>query len=112
MSRILAALFLLSTAAHADAEVQALLRRADAYRLTAGASRVESSVESYKSGALDKERRYVVYLKSNRRSLVLSRSPIESGQKFQFMRGLVDHTGPTQYRVIVELDPHLTPSIA
>src|SRR5438128_282987 len=82
MSRILAALFLLSTAARADAEVQALLRRADAYRLTAGASRVESSVESYKSGALDKERRYVVYLKSNRRSLVLSRSPIESGQKF------------------------------
>ena len=37
---------------------------------------------------------------------------IEPGQKFQFMRGLVDHTGPAQYRVIVELDPHLTPSIA
>lgn len=37
---------------------------------------------------------------------------IEPGQKFQFMRGLIDHIGPNQNRVIVEIDPHLTPAIA
>ncbi|MBS4099399.1 MAG: outer membrane lipoprotein-sorting protein [Sulfuricella sp.] len=67
--------------AHADAEVAALLKKADAFRLPAQAVRVETLVELYRDGALDKERRYTVYVKPGRRSLVLMKSPLEAGQK-------------------------------
>lgn len=62
-------------------DADALLRRADAYRLPDGALEVETLVRSYRDGALDKERLYRVYLRPGRRSLVLSRSPVERGQK-------------------------------
>lgn len=61
--------------------VAALLRQADAWRLPDQAARVETLVELYKHDRLDKERRYTVYVKSGRRSLVLMRSPAEAGQK-------------------------------
>ena len=74
-----AALFALPAPA-AD-EVAALLKKADAYRLQAAASRVDTLVELYRGEVLDKERRYTVYMKSGRRSLVLMKSPAEAGQK-------------------------------
>jgi hypothetical protein len=74
-------LLLASPAAFADARVQELLTRADAYRLESQSAQVEVSVESFRSDKLDKERRYLVYTRPQRQSLVLSRSPIERGQK-------------------------------
>jgi hypothetical protein len=66
--------------ARAD-EVDALLRRADAFRLAEGAMEVDTQLETFKSGMLDKQRRYQVFVRPGRRSLVLSRSPVEKGQK-------------------------------
>jgi hypothetical protein len=68
-------------AARASPEVQALLRRADSFRISPGAVQVLTHVEVQVSGKADKERDYLVYSKPGRRSLVLSRSPIERGQK-------------------------------
>ncbi len=65
----------------AASEVHALLEKADAYRLEPGAAQVSVRLEVQKDGKLDKERRYLVFLKAGRRSLVLSRSPVEKGQK-------------------------------
>jgi hypothetical protein len=62
-------------------DVQAALKRADSYRLAAGAVQVTTHVELSIGGKVDKERDYLVYSKPNRRSLVLSRSPVEKGQK-------------------------------
>jgi hypothetical protein len=86
MSRILVALVVASLLAAAPgparaADAQALLRQADAYRLAEGAMAVETQLETYRAGVLDKERRYLVFVKPGRRSLVLSRSPVEKGQK-------------------------------
>jgi Outer membrane lipoprotein-sorting protein len=73
----------LGTAAAADGtpEAHALLRRADAFRQPAEAVQVLTDVQVLKHGAVDKERTYLVYVKPGRRSLVLSRSPVEKGQK-------------------------------
>jgi Outer membrane lipoprotein-sorting protein len=82
MSRSLLLLALIAVAPVARAsEVQQALKRADEYRLAPGAMRVLTRVESFKSSKLDKERQYLVFLDAGRRSLVLSRSPIEKGQK-------------------------------
>ncbi len=62
-------------------DVHALLKKADAYRLAAAAARVETVVELYRNDTLDKERRYTVYVKPGRRSLVIMKSPAEIGQK-------------------------------
>jgi hypothetical protein len=86
MSRILAFCAVLSLVGaipgpvRAD-DVQTLLRKADAYRLADGAMEVDTQLETFKAGLLDKERRYQVFVKPGRRSLVLSRSPVEKGQK-------------------------------
>ncbi|HET6437181.1 MAG TPA: outer membrane lipoprotein-sorting protein, partial [Anaeromyxobacter sp.] len=68
-------------AAAADEEVHSLLVRADAYRLASAAALVTTRVRVLKGGALDKERDYLVHVKPGRRSLVVSRSPVEKGQK-------------------------------
>lgn len=73
--------FLLVAAAASASEVAALLKKADFYRLPERSARVETSIERYKHEALDKERRYTVYIKPGRRSLVLMKSPAEIGQK-------------------------------
>lgn len=81
MSRaFLLVLAFLSAAADA-ADVKSLLRKADAYRLPDGQLQVETEVRLFKSGQLDRERRYTVLLKPGRRSLVLMQSPGEKGQK-------------------------------
>jgi hypothetical protein len=74
-------LALIASAASAATDIQALLKEADAYRLAGSALQVETSVELYKAGQLDKERRYTVYLKPGRRSLVIMKSPADAGQK-------------------------------
>jgi len=79
-SLIAAALLAMPVARAAD-DVATVLKKADAYRLDDGASRVESVVELFRGENLDKERRYTVYVKSNRRSLVIMKSPMEVGQK-------------------------------
>jgi hypothetical protein len=68
-------------AAQASPEVQSLLKRADAFRISPGAVQVLTHVEVQVNGKTDKERDYLVYSKPGRRSLVLSRSPVEKGQK-------------------------------
>ncbi len=77
----LAVALLSASPAHADAEVAALLKKADAFRLPATSVKVETTVELYRDGILDKERRYTVYVKPGRRSLVLMKSAAETGQK-------------------------------
>lgn len=74
-------LALSTTSAMADSSVVALLQRADAYRLPARSAKVDTDVLLYRDGHLDKERRYTVYLKPDRRTLVLMKSPVEAGQK-------------------------------
>lgn len=62
-------------------DVKPMLAAADAYRLADGAMVVETEVASLKSGKLDKSRRYTVFIKPGRKSIVLFRSPSEAGQK-------------------------------
>ena len=63
------------------ADIKALLKQADAYRLPDTQVEVETEVQLFKAGKLDKERVYRVYVKPGRRSLVLMQSPAEKGQK-------------------------------
>jgi len=79
--RLLLALLFIAPAALAADSVTALLKAADAFRLPAESVRVETHVELYKNGTLDKERLYTVYVRPGRRSLVLMKSPSEIGQK-------------------------------
>ncbi len=76
-----ALLLLFSQTAMAESNVATLLKEADAFRLSGTELRVETEIRLFKSGQLKKERRYSVFLKPGRRSLVLFRSPSESGQK-------------------------------
>lgn len=72
----------LPAVAHADDEVAALLRAADRYRTDGQDLQVETEVTVLGAdGASDKTRRYTVFVQSERRSLVLMRSPAEQGQK-------------------------------
>ena len=75
-----------SPAAHAapptDADVPALLRAADHFRLAADAMQVETAVTTrLADGRVDKQRDYTVFAQPGHRSLVLMRSPAEQGQK-------------------------------
>ena len=72
---------LLFTAPACAADVKALLKDADSFRLTEESLRVDTEVKVYKAGTLDKTRLYHVYVKPGRRSLVVFRSPSERGQK-------------------------------
>jgi hypothetical protein len=78
---ILALLLLPTRSLAADPDVHALLVKADGYRLASAAAQVTTRIRVLKGGALDKERLYMVHVKPGRRSLVLSRSPVEKGQK-------------------------------
>lgn len=79
---VLACALAASTArAGASPEVHSLLVKADAYRQATAAVQVDTRVQVLKGGAVDKERAYRVFVKPGRRSLVLSRSAVEKGQK-------------------------------
>jgi len=67
--------------ASADDGVQALLKKADAFRMAETAMQVETQIIVSKNGQVDKDRQYLVLLRENRQSLVLMRSAAEKGQK-------------------------------
>ncbi len=76
------AVLLLPLAARADVDVATLLAAADRYRTGADALQVETEVTvAGRDGTVEKERRYTVFTQSQRRSLVLMRTPAEAGQK-------------------------------
>jgi hypothetical protein len=82
MSRLLALLlFCLPSVSLAGEEIKALLREADAFRLTSETLRVDTEVRVFKGEQPDKTRLYSVFIKPGRRSLVVFRSPSERGQK-------------------------------
>ena len=63
-------------------DVDAMLRDPDRYRTGADNLQVDTLVQSYKTdGTLDKERRYTVFAQQDRRTLVLTQSAAEKGQK-------------------------------
>jgi hypothetical protein len=63
------------------ADVKAMLKTADGFRLASGEAEVQTQIRLLKNGELDKERLYKVLLKPQRRSLVISESAVEKGQK-------------------------------
>lgn len=77
----LAAVLLAACGAAAAHDVDTILRKADSYRLRDGSSQLETQVQTYKDGKLDKEKRYQVLVRPGGKSLVLFRSPGETGQK-------------------------------
>ena len=85
--RVFAALTLAAAAAppataQTPPDVSALLRAADKYRMSADNLQVETQVLVLNAdGSTDKERRYTVFAQADRQSLVLMRSPAETGQK-------------------------------
>lgn len=73
---------LLAGAVQASDDVTTLLKDADRYRTGADNLQVETLVQVMnRDGSADKERRYTVFSQSDRKSLVLMRSPAEAGQK-------------------------------
>ncbi len=66
--------------AHADTADE-LVYKADQYRQSTDNLKVTSLIKLYKNDQLDKERIYDVYIKPDRKSLVVSQSPSEKGQR-------------------------------
>ncbi len=64
-----------------------IINKTDSYRKSSGSLRVEIEIKNYKGEKLDSERKYQVYAKTNRRSLVLSQHIKEKGQKFLMVDG-------------------------
>ncbi|MFS1892263.1 outer membrane lipoprotein-sorting protein [Vibrio lentus] len=63
-------------------QVTEMIAKADSYRLnSAQASKVVSLVALYQDEQLDKTRKYNVYTRPNRESLVIFKSAVEAGQK-------------------------------
>ncbi|PMN45634.1 outer membrane lipoprotein-sorting protein [Vibrio lentus] len=63
-------------------QVTEMIAKADSYRLnSAQASKVVSLVALYQDEQLDKTRKYNVYTRPNRESLVVFKSAVEAGQK-------------------------------
>jgi len=82
LSKLLLSLMLCALSATVQAaDIKTLLKQADAYRLPDAQLQVETEVQLFKAGKLDKQRSYTVYVKPGRRSLVLMQSPSEKGQK-------------------------------
>jgi hypothetical protein len=62
-------------------DIRGMLKTADAFRLSSAQVEVQTQIRLLKNGELDKERLYKVLLKPERRSLVISQSAVEAGQK-------------------------------
>lgn len=63
-------------------DVDALLKTADHYRMTADNLQVDTQISVFNAdGTPDKERRYTVFAQARHQSLVLMQSPAEKGQK-------------------------------
>lgn len=74
-----------SVNAKIEEEVSTILKKADKFRLSSDRVLVETSVKTFIDGSMDKERIYSVYIAPQRKSVVLSKSPAEKGQKFLMM---------------------------
>lgn len=74
-----------SVKAGIEDEVNTILKKADKFRLSSERVLVETNVKTIIDGSLDKERVYSVYIAPHRKSVVLSKSPAEKGQKFLMM---------------------------
>jgi outer membrane lipoprotein-sorting protein len=76
-----AALLLAACGAAAAQDIDAILRKADSYRLRESSAQVDALVQTFKNGKPDKEKRYQVLIRPGGKALVLFRSPGEAGQK-------------------------------
>jgi outer membrane lipoprotein-sorting protein len=74
------AALLMCGAAHA-ADVGAILKKTDGFRMLDGSAEVETLVQTLKHGKPDKEKRYQVLVRPGGKALILFRSPGEAGQK-------------------------------
>lgn len=82
LRRILGALCLFAAPPLLAADtIASLLKIADGHRIPSESAKVDTLVELYRDNVLDKERLYTVYIKPGRRSLILMKSPSETGQK-------------------------------
>ena len=99
---LLPAVLFVSSAAADD--IASRLLHADGYRQTAESLRVEIVVELYQDGQLDNSRRYRVYIKPGRRSLVVFKSAAELGQKV-LMRGDDFHMFLPKSRRAIRITP-------
>ncbi|KLV09666.1 membrane protein [Photobacterium aquae] len=70
-----------TTASTETQDAGQMLARADHYRSDGGDIKVVSEVSLYEEGSLDKRRRYHVYTRAKRESLVVFKSDVEAGQK-------------------------------
>lgn len=64
-----------------DTNVDTILKKADAFRLPDASAQLDTVVQTFKGGKPDKEKRYQILVRPGGKSLVLSRSPGEAGQK-------------------------------
>jgi len=85
-SIIFSTIFSIIMLSYANADAGAIdanerVKAADAYRLSADEIMVNTVVKRYKNNKLDRERSYDVYVKPDRQSLVISKTPSEMGQK-------------------------------
>jgi len=81
---ILIFLFVLPAASYATTDqlnANQLVKEADKYRQSSDEAKVSTVIKLYKDNVLDRERTYDVYLQPGRKSLVISQSPSEKGQK-------------------------------
>ncbi len=81
MYRILFTLIMLIPAVSHAKNADDLVKAADEYRQSAGEIIVNTVIKLYKDNKLDRERAYDVYIKPDRQSLVISKTPSEKGQK-------------------------------
>ncbi|WBS01438.1 outer membrane lipoprotein-sorting protein [Pseudoduganella sp. SL102] len=70
----------LGTSAKA-ADVAAILKQADAFRLPEGSAQLDTLVQTTKDGQPDREKRYQVLVRGDGKALILFRSPGETGHK-------------------------------
>jgi len=78
---LIAAALALACGSAAAQDVDAILRKADAYRMPSASAQVDTLVQTFKDGKQDKEKRYQVLVRAGGKSLILFRSPGEAGQK-------------------------------
>lgn len=62
-------------------DVDAILHKADSFRMPHASAQVDTLVQTFKDGKQDKEKRYQVLVRAGGKSLILFRSPGEAGQK-------------------------------
>ncbi len=81
MYKILVSLVLITPIISYAKSADELVIAADEYRQSANETVVNTVIKLYKNNKLDRERAYDVYIKPNRKSLVISKTSSERGQK-------------------------------